>query len=115
MSEDTQNTTPETATQAPETVAAAAAPVAAKRETHRKVLIGSVVSDKQDKTRVVAVARSAQDPLYKKVVKSTSKYYAHDEKNESKLGDVVEIMETRPLSKMKRWRLVKIQKHAATD
>ncbi len=85
------------------------------RENHRKVRIGTVVSDKQDKTRVVTVARTAPDPLYKKVIKHTSKFYVHDEKNESKVGDVVEIMETRPLSKMKRWRLVQIQKHAATD
>ncbi len=96
MSEDTQKTATETTV----------------RENHRKVLIGLVASDKQDKTRVVTVARTAQDPLYKKVVKSTSKYYVHDENNESKIGDRVEIMETRPLSKMKRWRLVKIHKHA---
>lgn len=82
---------------------------------HRKVRVGIVVSDKQDKTRVVAVSRRASDPLYKKVVKATTKYYVHDEKNESKEGDTVEIMETRPLSKMKRWRLVTIKKHAATN
>lgn len=102
MSEDTNNTV-------------AAAPEAAQRESRRKVLIGTVVSDKQDKTRVVTVARSAQDRLYKKVVKFTSKYYAHDENNESKIGDLVEIMETRPLSKLKRWRLVSIKKHAASN
>ena len=77
--------------------------------------VGTVVSDKQDKTRVVAIVRSAPDPLYKKVVKHTKKCYVHDENNESKVGDVVKIMETRRLSKMKRWRLVEIQKHAATD
>lgn len=87
----------------------------AARENHRKVRVGKVVSAKQDKTRVVAVERSAPDPLYKKVIKHTKKCYVHDEKNESKEGDVVKIMETRPLSKMKRWRLVEIQKHAATD
>ena len=63
----------------------------------------------------VKVERKALDPLYKKVTKFTSKYYVHDEKNESKVGDLVEIMETRPLSKLKRWRLVSIKKHAATD
>ena len=102
MSEDTQN------------IPAEAAP-AQVRPNHRKVRVGTVVSDKQDKTLVVAVKRSALHPLYKKVVKSTSKCYVHDEKNEAKAGDVVEIMETRPLSKLKRWRLVSIVKHAATD
>ena len=82
---------------------------------HRKVRLGVISSDKQDKTRVVKVERKALDPLYKKVTKFTSKYYVHDEKNESKVGDLVEIMETRPLSKLKRWRLVSIKKHAATD
>ena len=96
------------------TPAEAAAPAVA-RENHRKVRIGTVVSDKQDKTLVVAVKRSALHPLYKKVVKSTSKCYVHDEKNEAKTGDEVEIMETRPLSKLKRWRLVQSVKHAATD
>ena len=90
-------------------------PVQEVRENHRKVRVGTVVSDKQDKTLVVAVARNSIHPLYKKVVKSTTKYYVHDEKNEAKAGDVVKIMETRPLSKLKRWRLVSIQKHAATD
>lgn len=90
-------------------------PVQEVRENHRKVRVGTVVSDKQDKTRVVVIVRSAPDPLYKKVVKHTKKCYVHDENNESKVGDVVKIMETRRLSKMKRWRLVEIQKHAATD
>ena len=81
----------------------------------RKVVTGRVVSDKMDKTRVVLVERRAAHPLYKKVVKHTSKCYVHDENNESKIGDVVEIMETRPLSKLKRWRLVKIVKSAVID
>ena len=81
----------------------------------RKVLTGTVVSDKMDKTRVVLVERRAAHPLYKKVVKHTSKCYIHDENNESKIGDVVEIMETRPLSKLKRWRLVRIIKAAVID
>ena len=74
----------------------------------RKVKVGKVVSDKMDKTMVVAVEDSVKHPLYKKIVKRTKKLKAHDEKNECKIGDRVEIMETRPLSKDKRWRLVEI-------
>ncbi len=74
----------------------------------RKRLIGVVVSDKMDKTVVVAVEKMVEHPLYKKHVKRTKKCYAHDEKNECKVGDVVEIEETRPLSKLKRWRVVRI-------
>lgn len=74
----------------------------------RKVFVGVVVSDKMDKTVVVAVDRLARHPLYKKVVRRTSKFYAHDEHNECRVGDIVEIMETRPLSKLKRWRVVRI-------
>ena len=81
----------------------------------RKVLTATVSSAKQDKTLVVLVDRRAAHPLYGKVVKKTSKCYVHDENNEAREGDVVEIMETRPLSKLKRWRLVKIVKHAVTD
>ena len=74
----------------------------------RKVKVGKVVSDKMDKTMIVAVEDSVKHPLYKKIVKRTKKLKAHDEKNECKIGDRVEIMETRPLSKDKRWRLVEI-------
>ena len=74
----------------------------------RKTREGIVVSDCQDKTIVVEVTRRTSHPLYKKVVKSTKKYYAHDESNEAKTGDKVSIAETRPYSKMKRWRLVKV-------
>lgn len=81
----------------------------------RKVLIATVVSDKQDKTLVVKVDRRSPHSLYRKVVKITSKCYVHDENNEAKVGDVVQIMETRPLSKMKRWRLVSIVQRAVTD
>lgn len=81
----------------------------------RKVLEATVVSNKMEKTLVVKVTRSAAHPLYRKVVKFTSKCYVHDEKNEAQIGDVVEIMETRPLSKLKRWRLVRIVRHAETD
>ena len=78
----------------------------------RKVFVGVVVSDKMDKTVVVAVDRLVRHPLYKKVVRRTSKFYAHDEFNECRVGDVVEIMETRPLSKLKRWRVVRIIQRA---
>ena len=72
----------------------------------RKTRVGTVVSDKMDKTIVVAVKDSVQHPLYKKILKRTVKFKAHDEKNECRVGDRVRIMETRPLSKDKRWRLV---------
>lgn len=74
----------------------------------RKTQVGRVVSDKMDKTIVVAVEDSVKHPLYKKVVKRTIKFKAHDENNEAGVGDRVKIMETRPLSKEKRWRLVSI-------
>lgn len=74
----------------------------------RKTNVGKVVSDKMDKTIVVAVVDSVKHPLYKKVVKTTYKLKAHDEANEAKVGDTVEVMETRPLSKDKRWRLASI-------
>ncbi|MFA0766252.1 MAG: hypothetical protein BDTLLHRC_001205 [Candidatus Fervidibacter sp.] len=78
----------------------------------RKVFVGRVVSDKMDKTVVVAVDRLVRHPLYKKVIRRTSKFYAHDERNECRVGDLVEIMETRPLSKLKRWRVVRIVQRA---
>ncbi|MFN5423358.1 MAG: 30S ribosomal protein S17 [bacterium] len=74
----------------------------------RKTKTGVVSSDKMDKTITVAVERKVKHPLYGKFVKKTTKFHAHDEKNEAKPGDVVRIMETRPLSKTKRWRLVDI-------
>ena len=78
----------------------------------RKTRVGVVVSDKMDKTIVVAVKDSVQHPLYKKIMKRTVKFRAHDENNECGVGDRVMIMETRPLSKDKRWRLVKIVEKA---
>ena len=78
----------------------------------RKTRVGQVVSDKMDKTIVVAVQDSVQHPLYKKIVKRTYKLKAHDEKNECAVGDRVRVMETRPLSKEKRWRLVEIVEKA---
>ena len=74
----------------------------------RKTRIGQVVSDKMDKTIVVAIEDSVRHPLYKKTLKRTLKLKAHDENNECGIGDTVEVMETRPLSKDKRWRLVNI-------
>ena len=74
----------------------------------RKTRIGKVVSDKMDKTVVVAVERLVQHPLYKKAVKKTVKFKAHDENNECQIGDTVKIVETRPISKDKRWRVVEI-------
>ena len=78
----------------------------------RKTRVGQVVSDKMDKTIVVAVEDSVQHKLYKKIVKRTYKLKAHDENNECGIGDTVKVMECRPLSKDKRWRLVEIIKKA---
>ena len=74
----------------------------------RKTRTGKVISNKMDKTIVVSIKDSVKHPLYKKVIKRTVKFKAHDENNECNIGDKVEIMETRPLSKDKRWRLVRI-------
>jgi small subunit ribosomal protein S17 len=74
----------------------------------RKTVVGKVVSNKMDKTISVAVERRYRHPLYGKILKRTSKFMAHDEKNECKIGDVVRIAETRPLSHLKRWRLVEV-------
>jgi small subunit ribosomal protein S17 len=79
---------------------------------YRKTRIGKVVSDKMDKTIVVAIEDSVKHPLYGKVVKRTVKFKAHDEENQCGIGDRVEIMETRPLSRDKRWRLVRIVEKA---
>ena len=78
----------------------------------RKTRTGKVVSNKMDKTIVVAIEEHVKHPLYKKVVKSTYKLNAHDENNECNIGDTVKVMETRPLSKDKRWRLVEIVERA---
>ena len=79
-----------------------------ERTTSRKTRVGKVVSDKMDKTIVVAVEDSVAHPLYKKIIKRTFKLKAHDEQNECRIGDTVKVMETRPLSKDKRWRLAEI-------
>ena len=78
----------------------------------RKTRTGLVVSDKMDKTIVVAIEDNVRHPLYKKIIKRTVKLKAHDEKNECKVGDRVMVMETRPLSKDKRWRVVEIVEKA---
>ena len=78
----------------------------------RKVRTGKVVSNKMDKTVVVSIENHVKHPLIGKIVKKTYKLYAHDEKNECNIGDTVRVMETRPLSKTKRWRLVQIVEKA---
>lgn len=92
------------------TEAAAAETTVAR--SHRKTRQGYVVSDKMDKTVVVAVERRVSHPLYGKQVVRTKKYHAHDEENAARPGDVVRIMETRPLSKTKRWRVLEIIERA---
>ncbi len=78
----------------------------------RKTRVGKVVSDKMDKTVVVAIVDNVKHPLYKKIIKRTVKLKAHDEKNECRIGDRIEVMETRPLSKDKRWRVTNIIERA---
>lgn len=88
------------------------APEIAQQRGNRKRVIGIVVSDKMDKTRVVAVTEQFRHPLYGKYVKRTQKFHVHDEQNDSKSGDKVHIIETRPLSKTKRWRLMQVLERA---
>jgi len=78
----------------------------------RKVLTGKVVSDKMDKTVVVAVETRVRHPLYQRIIRRTKKFKAHDEQNACRIGDIVKIMETRPLSKEKRWRVTEILEKA---
>lgn len=82
-----------------------------QRSSKRKVRIGKVVNDKMDKTVVVVVERRVRHPLYGRVIKRTSRFKAHDEGNNCHIGDRVKIMETRPLSRQKRWRVVEIIKN----
>lgn len=84
----------------------------AERTSRRKVRVGTVVSDRMDKTIVVKVETRMPHPLYGKIVRRSRKYHAHDEENQCRVGDVVRIMETRPLSRTKRWRLVEIVEKA---
>jgi small subunit ribosomal protein S17 len=111
----------------PKAAAKAAAPVAqasaaahapaADHKTHsfRRRLLGKVVSDKMDKTVVVEVVRRSRDSMYKKYVRSRDRYKAHDETNQFKVGDRVEIMEHRPISKDKRWKVVKLVARAVEE
>ena len=101
---------------------AAAAPAAAhaphadhKTHSFRRRLLGKVVSDKMDKTVVVEVVRRSRDSMYKKYVRSRDRYKAHDETNQFKVGDRVEIMEHRPISKDKRWKVVKLIARAVEE
>ena len=87
----------------------AAAP--AKERGERKTRVGMVVSDKMDKTIIIEVIRRVPHPAFKKIVKRTTKLYAHDENGDAKIGDRVEVMETKPMSKNKRWRLTKVLAH----
>lgn len=86
----------------------------AENRGNRKVRIGTVTSNKMEKTITVNVETVKQHPLYKKTIRTSKKYKAHDENNEAQIGDVVRIMETRPLSKDKRWRLIEIVERAKT-
>jgi small subunit ribosomal protein S17 len=88
----------------------AAAPT--ETRTFRKVRVGRVVSDRMDKTVVVQISHRKSHPLYKKVVQRRERFKAHDETNECKVGDLVRIMETRPLSKEKHWRVVEVVEKA---
>jgi small subunit ribosomal protein S17 len=86
--------------------------MSAAARTVRKEKIGRVVSDKMDKTIVVSVERLSRHPLYKRVIRLTTKFKAHDENNEARIGDTVRIVESRPLSATKRWRMVEIMQRA---
>lgn len=88
--------------------AATAAPEGARERGRRQELVGKVTSAKMDKTIVVQVTRTTQHPLYRRVLRSAKKFYAHDEAREARMGDTVRIVSTRPLSKLKRWRLKEI-------
>lgn len=82
------------------------------RRNRRRTIQGVVVSDKADKTRVIDVERRVKHPFYEKIMTKRSRFYAHDEGNESRAGDLVEIMSARPMSRLKRWRLVRVVKAA---
>jgi len=86
--------------------------VQGQRTTWRKVRVGKVVSNKMEKSIIVAIERKVPHPIYKKYYRRTTKLMAHDEKREAGIGDMVRIMETRPLSRKKRWRLVEILEKA---
>ena len=94
-------------------MSASTRPVVAEERLRRKIREGIVVSDKMQKTIVVKIDRLIQHPLYPRTLRSSNTFKAHDEKNEAKTGDLVRIMETRPLSKDKRWRLIEIVRRAS--
>jgi small subunit ribosomal protein S17 len=106
-------TQPEAATPKPATPAREAASAEASSDrTRRKVRTGVVVSEKMDKTVLVRIDRKVRHPLYKKTLARSNKLAAHDENNDARVGDTVRVMETRPLSKTKRWRIVEIVERA---
>jgi small subunit ribosomal protein S17 len=84
-----------------------------QRRALRKTLVGEVISDRPDKTIVVRVSRRVQHPMYRKVITKFTRLYAHDEGNQARSGDTVRVAETRPLSRLKRWRLVEIVRRRA--
>jgi small subunit ribosomal protein S17 len=84
-----------------------------EKKSNRKTVVGNVVSTKMQKTIVVEVERRKAHPLYRRVVRMTKKFYAHDEENTARVGDVVRLEETRPLSKLKRWKLQEVIRRAA--
>jgi small subunit ribosomal protein S17 len=96
----------------PRTAGAGARPEDRTERGRRKVRQGVVVSDKMDKTVLVRIDRQMRHPLYKKIVRRSSKLAAHDERNDAHVGDTVRVMETRPISKNKRWRLIEIVERA---
>lgn len=101
------NNTPSTGTPSTGT------PSSALERNDRKVMQGMVTSNKMSKTLVIQIDRKVKHPMYEKFVSRRTKLYAHDEKGEAKVGDIVEVVQTRPLSKLKRWRLVRIVQKAA--
>lgn len=113
MSAVARGTTPARSARRGAASEAPAATAPAQRTAQHKAKVGRVVSDKMDKTIVVSVERMSRHPLYKRVIRLTTKFKAHDERNEARLGDTVRILESRPLSATKRWRLVEIVTRAS--
>ena len=112
MTNEVTETVVETVAAAPVVKAAPAVDATESRENPRKIREGIVVSDKMDSTIVIAIVERVRHAVYGKTVQRTKKLYAHDEKNDAKIGDRVRVEETRPLSKLKRWRLVEILERA---
>jgi small subunit ribosomal protein S17 len=108
----TEMAKPEAATRANSPAAPAAPSEASSDRTRRKVRVGVVVSEKMDKTVLVRIDRKVRHPLYKKTLKRSNKLAAHDENNDARVGDTVRVMETRPISKTKRWRVVEVVERA---